>query len=139
MTEQLLVEVLEPGADVERLSALAHSLRGDLLQLDVQSVSALRQGTPPPGTRALDAAAFSTLVVALNGSVALLEHVVSTVRAWLNRTPDAQGTGRSLKVTLNGQTLELSAVSEAQQEQVVQEFLRTALANPPGKPVSGAS
>jgi hypothetical protein len=139
MTEQLLVEVVESGADDERLSELTHNLRVDLLQLDVESVYALPEGTAPPGSRALELAAVGTLVVVVKGSVALAEQVVSTVRAWLHRTPEAERSDRSLKLTLNGQTLELSAATEGQQQQAVEEFLRVALADTHDGPATGAS
>ena len=132
MTQQLLVEVLEDGADDERLSELTQNLRGDLLHLDVDSVSRLSEGEAPPGTRALELAAVATLVVVLKGSVELAGQVVSTVRSWLHRTPDAQRDTRSLKLTLNGQTLELAAATDAQQQQLVEEFLRSALGKPAG-------
>jgi hypothetical protein len=130
MTEQLLVEVIEDGADDERLSDLTQNLRDDLLQLDVDDVSRLTEGEAPPGTRALELAAVATLVVVLKGSVELAEQVVSTVRSWLHRTPEAERGSRALKLTLNGQTLELSAATEAQQQQLVEQFLRSALAKP---------
>ena len=131
MTAELVVEVVDADADDERLSDLTQNLRGDLLELDVESVRRLPQGDAPPGTRALELAAIGTLVVVLKGSVELAEQVVSTVRAWLRRAPEGERTSRSLKLTLNGQTLELSAASEAQQQQVVDRFLQSALAGTP--------
>ena len=92
MTAELVVEVVDADADDERLSDLTQNLRGDLLELDVESVRRLPQGDAPPGTRALELAAIGTLVVVLKGSVELAEQVVSTVRAWLRRAPEGERT-----------------------------------------------
>lgn len=134
MTEQLIVEVVDPDADDERLSDLTQNLRTDLLELDVDSVERLKQGEAPPGTRAIELAAIGTLVVVLKGSVQLAEQVVSTVRSWLDRTPEGEKSTRTLKLTLNGQTLELSAATEAQQQQLVEQFLKSSLAHAPAQP-----
>ena len=138
MTEQLIVEVVDADADDERLDDLTQNLRGDLLELDVDSVSRLSEGEAPAGSRAIELAAIATLVVVLKGSAELAEQVVSTVRSWLRRTPEAERASRTLKLTLNGQTLELSAASEAQQQQLVDQFLRSSLGAPPAGPTSPA-
>ena len=138
MTEQLIVEVVDADADDERLEDLTQHLRGDLLELDVDSVSRLSKGEAPPGTRAVELAAVATLVVVLKGSAELAEQVVSAVRSWLRRTPEAERATRSLKLTLNGQTLELSAATDVQQQQLVDQFLRTSLGESPTGPSSSS-
>lgn len=123
MDAELKVEVFDPGADDELLDEVTQNLRRDLLELDVSSVSAAPVGEAPPGSKGLELAAVGALVVVLKGSVELAEQVVSTVRGWLHRSPSPE---RTLRLTLNGQTLELSAATEAQQQQLVDEFLRAA-------------
>ena len=126
MALQVLVEMSEAQADDERLDELTQSLRQEILQLDVDSVSGVSEGAAPPGSKGLELAALGTLIVVMKGSVELAEQVVTTIRAWLHRSPSTEE-GRSLKITVNGQTLELSSATEGQQQQLVEQFLRSAV------------
>jgi hypothetical protein len=45
----LRLRLSEEGADAKRLDALTGLLRGELLQLEVEDVTALPAGEPPPG------------------------------------------------------------------------------------------
>ena len=85
MGSEVRVRLSEDGADAERLASLTGFLRQDLLQLDVQDVTALRAGEPPPGARAIDVAAVGGLLVSLSGSAEALRAVVAAVRKWLTR------------------------------------------------------
>jgi hypothetical protein len=119
----LQVELTEPDADTEELADLAHQLRLELLQLDVDAVQPIPAGPAPPGSKGVELAAVAALLVQLQGSVAAVAAIVSTVRSWLQRgrTPP----GRTVTITVEGHTLELSAATDAQQEELVQAFLRT--------------
>jgi hypothetical protein len=116
----LRVQLSEEDADAERLDALTGYLRGELLQLDVGDVSALRAGVPPPGARALDVAAIGGLLVTLGGSADGLRSVVSAVREWLRR---GDGTRRMVRLELDGDALELSEASAADQERLIALFV----------------
>ena len=62
MGGELRVRISEDDADSERLAELARYLRSELLELDVEDVSALSGGSgPPPGSRAFGAAEISQL------------------------------------------------------------------------------
>jgi hypothetical protein len=127
MATHLVLEVSEHGADQERLEELAHSLRRDLLELDVDAVERLSLGQAPPGSKGLDIAAAGAMIVVAKESVEMAARVMETIRSWLRRSP---GPARTIKVTLNGQTLELSAATEAQQQQLVDKFLHAAVHQP---------
>ena len=123
MAEQLTVELVEPDADTEAVADLVHELRLELLQLDVDAVSPAAAGPAPPGSTGVELAAVAALLVHLQSSVGAVSAIVSTVRSWLRRgTPPA---GRTVKITVEGRTLELSAATVEQQDEIVQEFLRT--------------
>jgi Spy/CpxP family protein refolding chaperone len=77
----------------------------------------------PEGSKGLDLAAVGALLVALKGSVEVATQVVSAVRSWMNRT---KGSTQTLKLTMNGQTLELSAATTDQQQQLVDAFVAAA-------------
>ena len=65
MSTQLQIEILDPTADDQELDELTESLRQDLLELDVDSVSRPTLGPGPEGSKGLDLAAVGALLVAL--------------------------------------------------------------------------
>jgi hypothetical protein len=112
----------EEGADTERLAVLTGYLRAELLQLvDVEEVSALPAGEPPPGARAFDVATVGALLITLGQSVDGLRSVVSVIRDWLRRR---EGTGRAVRLELGGDALELSQANAADQERLIELFIR---------------
>lgn len=120
MDQELRLQLDEDGADAERRSALAGFLRNELLQLDVDDVTVLREGEPPPGSRALDVVAVGGLLVALGSSIDGLRAVVSAVSNWLRR---GDGTGRTVRLEIAGDVLELSNATVADQDRMVALFL----------------
>ena len=120
MDGQLQIQVSEDGADAERLDALTAYLRRDLIELDVDDVTALAAGAPPPGSRAIDATAVGALVVALGSSADGLRSVVSAIQAWLGR---GSGVRRTIRLELGGDALELSQASAADQERLIGLFI----------------
>lgn len=121
MATEMKIELFEPDADLEALDELTRSLREELLELDVDSVSAPVAGPAPAGSKGLELAAIGALLVQVRGSVQVVSAVVTAVRSWLQR---GSSPNRTLKVTVDGRTLELSAATAEQQQQVVDEFVR---------------
>ncbi len=122
MGRDLQIELFEPAADVEELDRLIAALRVELLALDVDAVSHVSAGPAPAGSKGLELAEAGALLVQVRDSLPLINAVVSTVRAWLLRS---RSSGRSLKVTVGGRTLELSAATADQQQRIVDEFVRS--------------
>jgi hypothetical protein len=121
MGGDLRVRIAEDDADSERLAELARYLRSELLELDVEDVSALSGGSgPPPGSRAFGAAEISGLLVMLGQSAEGLRSVVAAVTAWAGR---GQGTRRTVRLELDGDALELSQASAADQERLISLFV----------------
>ncbi len=121
MGDQVMVELFSKDADADELDRMASALRRDLLDIpEVAQVSPVNAGAPPPGTRAVDVAAIGAFLVTVKPSVQLLGKVVGVVRAWLGRSQ----TG-TLKITVNGSTLELTPTQQ-QQEELVRAFLAKA-------------
>jgi hypothetical protein len=112
----------EEDADAERLAVLTGYLRAELLRLDVvEEVSALPAGEPPPGARVFGVATVGALLIAVGQSFEGLRSVVSVIRDWLSR---GEGTGRAVRLELGGDTLELSQASAADQERLIELFIR---------------
>jgi hypothetical protein len=120
MGGDLRVRISEDDADSERLAELARYLRSELLELDVEDVSALPGGSDPPGSRAFGAAEISGLLVMLGQSADGLRSVVAAVTAWASR---GQGTRRTVRLELDGDALELSQASAADQERLISLFV----------------
>lgn len=122
MDKQLRIELFEPGADADDVDRLTRDLRAELLELDVDSVSPATAGPAPEGSKGLEIAAIGALLVQVRATLPLVNAVMSTVRAWLSR---GTSPGRTLKVTVDGRTLELTAATAEQQQQIVEEFVRS--------------
>jgi hypothetical protein len=115
-----LAAVVEAGPDYddEELFQLTQGLRGELLELEVDAVDLGAEGEAPDGAKGVELLAIGGLVVkfALNSS--LLKSVVDTTTAWLGR----QG-ARSVKLNLDGDTLELTGVSSEEQSKLVEQWI----------------
>jgi hypothetical protein len=128
MGGQLRIQVSEDGADAGRLAAVTGYLRQDLVQLDVDDVTALPAGPPPSGARAVDATAVGGLLVALGNSADGLRSVVSAIQVWLGR---GSGVRRTIRLELGGDALELSQASAADQERLIGLFISRHSGSPP--------
>jgi hypothetical protein len=120
MSSVLRLYLSEEGADVERLDTLSGYLRAELIELDVEDVAALPVGMAPPGTRSGVVAAIGGLLVSLGDAADGLASVVSAVGAWLRR---GEASHRKVRVELDGDVLELSQPSPADQERLIELFI----------------
>jgi hypothetical protein len=117
--DQLAIN-LEAGDDVSpyELEELTAAVRRELLQLDVESVDRVTAGPAPDGTRGIDVAAIGALLVSLSKATPVLGQVVDVIQAWAARSPN-----RTVKLTLDGDTLELNGMSEDEQRRVVKDWM----------------
>jgi hypothetical protein len=120
MGHDVLVGVTEEGADAARLEDLALLLRQELLSLDVRAVEPHREGEAPDGTRGALAAIAGVLSVSLAPGLQVLGSVVAVVREWLRRAGD----GRTVKLTIDNDVIELTGTSDELQQQLVDAFVR---------------
>ncbi|MGH2706701.1 MAG: effector-associated constant component EACC1 [Actinomycetota bacterium] len=118
MPEERIDLVVEVGGevetDVEELAGFAYQLRRELLQLDIETVSLARSGPTPPGAKGIEAAAMGILLVKLVSSSGLLTAVADVVRSWLSRNP-----GRSVKLEIDGDRIEVAGISSAEQRRLI--------------------
>jgi hypothetical protein len=115
----LVLTVTEPAAGPAELERLGGLLREELLGLDVADVVRLPGGAAPAGTRGGGASVTGALLVTLPTALPLLTAVVGTVRGWLARSP-----GRTVRLELDGDVLELTGASAADQRRLVDAWLR---------------
>jgi hypothetical protein len=122
VTDGVLLELRVGGpsdADPHELERDALILREELLTLDVDSVEPSRSGPAPPGSKAVDAASFDVLAVALKQSIPLLTSVLGVVQAWLSGE-----SSRSAAIRVGGDEIELRGLSRSQMERVVDSVIR---------------
>jgi hypothetical protein len=120
MNGVLRLQLAEEGADAERLDVLTGFLRRELLQLDVDDVTALPAGEPPPGVRGLDAVTVGSLLVALGNATEGMGAVITAIRAWLTRGGRAH---RSVRLEIDGNALELSNATDTDQDRLIALFI----------------
>lgn len=118
---ELRVQLAESGADAERLDQLTGYLRQELLELDVDDVTALPAGEPPPGTRGIEALAIGSLLVTFAETTQGVRKLVSVIRSWLARGGD--GVKRTIRLELDGDVLELSELSATEQTRLIELFV----------------
>ena len=118
MAQQISIEVAEDGADDERTDLVTSHLREALKEVDIEDIVRMPGGPPPPNTRGLDIAAIGALLVTVAGIGTSLNDIITVVRGWLT----AGRAGRIVKITIDGDTLELTDATLADQERLVALF-----------------
>jgi hypothetical protein len=111
-----LAAVVDAGADsdAEELAELTRRLRGQLLELDVDAVEPATGGEAPAGSKGVELLAIGGLVIQFAMKSEVLKSVVDATTAWLGRQQ-----GRSVKLTLDGDTHEVTGVSSDEQRRLV--------------------
>lgn len=102
--------------DAHEVAELTAQLRSRLLELDVDQVEAVRSGDIPDGARSADAITIGAMVVTL--VPAMLHAVVALVESWSARHPVS-----GVKVTVDGDSIELTGATEEQQQRLVEQFV----------------
>jgi hypothetical protein len=117
-----LLVALEPeaGADPEETDRLGRSLRRELRSLDVDDVSPVPAGAAPHGSKGVDAASATELLVTLSASGGVFAMVVATVKDWLAR----RSGGHKITLSIDGDTLELDGASPAERAELIDTFVR---------------
>jgi hypothetical protein len=135
MADEMRVELYDEDLDPAEVDELTIALRSELLQIsDVDDVTSAPGGPAPPGSRAIGLIALGTLIVNAKPTVEAVARIVGVLRDWLGRRSKQGGEQRStLRITVNGQTLELTPSAE-EQATLVQEFIKSAADAPPTPP-----
>lgn len=100
--------------EADELEELTRQLQRELADLEVDAVELVRAGEPPPGTRAVDVLAVGSLLVTLARSSGVLSAVVGAVQSWV-----AGPRQRSVKLELDGDTLEVTGLTSADQQRLI--------------------
>jgi len=103
----------DAGDDRRELLLLTEQLRVALLDLDIDDVDARTDGDAPTGSKS--AGLVESLVVKLG--VTAVTAAVEKIRDWAGRS------GRSVKISIDGDSIELTGVTTAQQQQLLDIWL----------------
>jgi hypothetical protein len=95
------------------VARLTGRLRAELLDLDVHAVQLATDREAPQDSKAVDLLAVGGLVVRFLGHE-VLKSIVDGARSWLMRQHC-----RSIKLTLDGDSLELTSASSAEQDKLI--------------------
>jgi hypothetical protein len=114
---EVRVELVVEDLDAEEIDRLAANLRRDLRRLDVDGVTRLHEGPTPPGARGAELLALGTLIVVVGEVAGALADVVRTVRGWVGQP------GRTARLEIDGDVLELPGPADDRQEKLVDEWL----------------
>jgi hypothetical protein len=113
---ELTVEVEAPAdADAEELAQLTNRLRAELLGLDVDAVYSASDKEAPDSSKGVDLLAAGGLLVGFVLRPDVLQSIIDGIRSWLGRQR-----ARSIKLTLDGDSLELTGVSTAEQNRLIE-------------------
>jgi hypothetical protein len=100
--------------DPEELAALVRRLRGELLELDVDTVVPLTAGEAPDGAKGVELLAIGGLLIEFVLQPEMLSSIIKGVQSWLRRQSE-----HSVKLTLDGDSIEVTGVSSEQQNRLI--------------------
>ncbi|MGH8904712.1 MAG: hypothetical protein ACRDYA_24280 [Egibacteraceae bacterium] len=105
-------------ADAAELAELAVRLREQLLELDIERADPVTAGPAPPGTRAGEILVAGALTVMLALSKKLLTALTEAVQSWVSLSG-----GRSVKLELDGDVLEVTGITRRDQHELIQAWI----------------
>jgi hypothetical protein len=115
-----LLVLLEPetGADEDERERLAGQLRTALTELDIESLSSINERPVPAGSKGAEG--WADWLITLSASGGVFTTILVTIQDWLRRNRGEH----KVKVVVDGDTLELSGASTAEQSEIVRAFVR---------------
>jgi hypothetical protein len=117
-----LTVVLEPDPDTdpEDRERLGMQLRNELRALDVDDVAVVGGGPLPDGAKSGAAAPLTEWLVTLSAGGGVFVTVIATIKDWLGR----RSAGHTVKLTIDGDTLELDGATQSERDELVATFVR---------------
>ena len=114
-TAQLMLNIdAGPEADAEELEQLTRQLRGELTELDVETVNLVRAGAAPRGAKVGDPITWGALLVTLTASGGVITTLIGALQPWLTRHER-----RSVTLEIDGDKLEVTGISSEEQQRLV--------------------
>jgi hypothetical protein len=113
---------LEPdrGTDPEDVERLGRQLRNELRALDVDDVAVVDGGPPPEGAKSGAVVPLTEWLVTLSAGGGVFVTVIATIKDWLGR----RSAGHTVKLTIDGDTLEIDGATQSERDELVATFVR---------------
>lgn len=128
MGNGMLINLFDRDLGAAEVEEITLALRRELLEIpEVERVGAVESGPAPAGSRAVGLIELGSLVVALQPTVEAIGKVIRVAYAWFRRRGTSDAPHGVLRITINGQSLELTPTDD-QQDQLVEEYVRAAVA-----------
>ena len=121
MGADVFVDIQGGDADDAELERALLQLRAELNELDIDAVRPKPAGEAPPGAKSGAIAAVGGLIVTLTPTVQAIAALVGVIQGWLRRVG---GTGRTVKLEIDGNVLELTGASSELQERLADVWIR---------------
>jgi len=118
--EVLVVLEPDPGTDPEDSERLGRQLRNELRGLDVDEVIPVAAPAAPPGAKSGATASLTEWLVTLSAGGGVFVSVIATIKDWLGRRAGAH----KVRLTIDGDTLELSSASPTERAELIETFVR---------------
>jgi hypothetical protein len=109
----------DPETDPEDRERLARQLRNELRTLDVDDVTTVVGAAPPEGAKGVGAS-LTELLVTMSAGGGVFVTVIATIKDWLGR----RSAGHTVKLTIDGDTLELSGATPVERADLIETFVR---------------
>lgn len=119
-TRRALLSLSADDSDAEELDLLSRRLRAELGELDVDVRAAVPAGELPEGAKGADPVTIGSLMVAFSAAGGVFPGLVETLKDWLDR----QSGKHRIKLTIDGDTVELERASSAERQQLIDAFVR---------------
>lgn len=117
-TTSLRVDLVDTDLEPAELEQVTRRVREALLELDVERVDSVAGGSAPDGSKSGELAVLGGLVITMLQTPQLFQAMFGVLGSWLGGR-----SGRTVKVTLDGDTLELTGASEDERRAVVEAWL----------------
>jgi len=82
---EVFIELSIEGGDMNELDELTRQLRGQVEELNIDSIEQVSAGTAPAGTKAAELSEFGQMVVTLAPS--LIPSLFDLLKSWIGRKP----------------------------------------------------
>lgn len=117
---ELTIEIAaNADSDTEELAELTTQLNSELLHLDVDAVRSASRSGVPDASKAAAPLMVGGLIVRFALRQDILQSIIHGVQSWLGRRH-----ARVVKLTIDGDSLELTGATLAQQDQLVELWVK---------------
>ena len=120
--EMEMVVVLDPDPelDAEAGERLARQIRAELAELDIESIRNAAGQPAPDRAKSADPVTLCEIILTMSAAGGVFPTALAILRDWLGR----HALSHHIKVTVDGDTIELDAASADERQQLIADFVQ---------------